>query len=186
MSDDVRAEIKAAAKALCHYPSGPHAANSCCSGIGRCEMSAAIEEITRLRAELATARRDALAEIKQDTDEAIELGRQDGMEYAAQWHDEQAAKAQRLSDMKVSALDSKVWGDYATNHREYAAAIRALSDTPSGMVLVPREPTAAMIQAGFLVKPQAFKHRIADWWPSDVKAIYSAMVKATEKGEGNE
>jgi type I site-specific restriction endonuclease len=42
------------------------------------------EEITRLRAALATARRDALAEIKQDTDEAIELGRQDGMEYAAQ------------------------------------------------------------------------------------------------------
>jgi hypothetical protein len=26
----------------------------------------------------------------------------------------------------VSALDSKVWGDYAQNHREYAAAIRAL------------------------------------------------------------
>ena len=60
MSDDLRAEIKAAAKAFCHYPSGPNAANSCCSGIGRCEMKAAIAEITRLRAELATARRDAL------------------------------------------------------------------------------------------------------------------------------
>ena len=59
MSDEICTEIKAAAKALCHYPSGPHAANSCCSGIGRCEMGAAIEEITRLRAELATAR-DAL------------------------------------------------------------------------------------------------------------------------------
>ena len=56
MSDEIRAEIKTAAKALCHYPSGPHAANSCCSGIGRCEMKSAIAEITRLRAELATAR----------------------------------------------------------------------------------------------------------------------------------
>lgn len=81
--------------------------------------------IAELRAELATARRDALAEIKQDTDELIEQGRQDGMEQAAQWHDEQAAQAQKLSDMKVSALDAKVWGDNAANHREYAAAIRA-------------------------------------------------------------
>ena len=46
MSDEIRAEIKTAAKALCHYPSGPHPANSCCSGIGRCEMKAAIAEIT--------------------------------------------------------------------------------------------------------------------------------------------
>jgi hypothetical protein len=69
---------------------------------------------------------------------------------------------------------------------EGAGWIRALSDTPSGMVLVPREPTSAMIQAGFLVEPQAFKHRIADWWPSDVTAIYSAMVKAAGKGECDE
>jgi hypothetical protein len=62
LSDEIRAKIKAAAKALCHYPSGPSAANSCCSGIGRCEMKAAIAEITHLRAELATARKDALEE----------------------------------------------------------------------------------------------------------------------------
>jgi hypothetical protein len=65
VSDEIRAEIKAAAKALCSYPSGPNAANSCCSGIGRCEMKAAIAEITRLRAELATARKDALKEAAQ-------------------------------------------------------------------------------------------------------------------------
>jgi hypothetical protein len=88
-------------------------------------LADAAETFKSLRAELATARRDALAEIKQDTDELIEQGRQDGMEEAAQWHDEQAAQAQKLSDMKVSAQDQKVWGDYATNHREYAAAIRA-------------------------------------------------------------
>lgn len=54
MSDEIRAEIKAAAKALCHYPSGPSAANSCCSGIGRCEMKAAVAEIARLRARITT------------------------------------------------------------------------------------------------------------------------------------
>ena len=47
-------------------------------------LEAQAAEIARLRAELATARRDALAEIKQDTDELIEQGRQDGMEQAAQ------------------------------------------------------------------------------------------------------
>ncbi len=39
-------------------------------------------EITRLRAALATARNDALALIKEDTDELIEQGRKDGMEIA--------------------------------------------------------------------------------------------------------
>jgi hypothetical protein len=53
--------------------------------------------------------------------------RRDALEEAARWHDQQASEAQRLSDMKVSALDSKVWGDYAQNHREYATAIRALA-----------------------------------------------------------
>lgn len=70
------------------------------------DMWAALNQLVKDRAELVTAR-------------------QDGMEEAAKWHDEQAAQAQKLSDMKVSALDAKVWGDYAANHREYAAAIRA-------------------------------------------------------------
>ena len=60
MSDDIRAEIKASAKALCHYPSGPSSVNSCCQGIARCEMDAAIGEIARLRAALATARREGM------------------------------------------------------------------------------------------------------------------------------
>lgn len=60
MSDEIRAEIKTAAKALCHYQSGPSDVNSCCPGIGRCEMDAAITEITRLRAELAAARREGM------------------------------------------------------------------------------------------------------------------------------
>ena len=66
----------------------------------------------------------ALARIE-TLEAALAAARRDGMEAAAKWHDEQAAKAQKLSDMKVSAEDEKAWGDYAENHREYAAEIRA-------------------------------------------------------------
>jgi len=61
-----------------------------------------------------------------EVDARVSEARREALEEAAQWHDQQASEAQKLSDMKVSALDSKVWGDYAINHREYAAAIRAL------------------------------------------------------------
>ena len=57
--------------------------------------------------------------------ENVATARRDAMEEATKWHDEQAAQAQKFSDMKVSALDARVWGDNAANHREYAAAIRA-------------------------------------------------------------
>jgi hypothetical protein len=61
VSDEIRAEIEAAAKALCSYPSGPTRRQFMLLRHWRCEMKAAIAEITRLRAELATARNDALA-----------------------------------------------------------------------------------------------------------------------------
>jgi ABC-type xylose transport system substrate-binding protein len=64
--------------------------------------------------------------VSQSAADLVATARKDALEEAARWHDEQASKAQKLSDMKLSALDSRVWGDYATNHREYAAAIRAL------------------------------------------------------------
>ena len=57
---------------------------------------------------------------------ALTTARREGMEEAAQWHYQQAAQAQKLADMKVSVQDAKVWSDYAENHREYAAAIRAV------------------------------------------------------------
>lgn len=72
-------------------------------------------EITRLRAALATARRDALAEIKQDTDELIEQGRQDGMEEAAQ---DLEGRAKMLRSWDPDSV-----GAHWALH--YAAAIRA-------------------------------------------------------------
>ena len=73
------------------------------------------DEITRLRAALATARRDALAEIKQDTDELIEQGRQDGMEEAAQ---DLEGRAKMLRSWDPDSV-----GAHWALH--YAAAIRA-------------------------------------------------------------
>jgi hypothetical protein len=42
----------------------------------------------------------------------------------------------------------QAWENNAEIAKDLIADIRALSDTPPGMVLVPREPTTAMIQAG--------------------------------------
>jgi hypothetical protein len=68
-----------------------------------------------------------------------------------------------------------------------AAEIRALSDTPSGMVLVPLEPTSKMHDAGFAVsvggllgEPMGYDFCTAN------RRIWIAMVEAAEKGEGND
>ena len=74
MSDEVRIQISAIAKALCHYPSGPSSVNSCCQGIARCEMDAAIGEITRLRAALANARREGMEEAAKIADRCTPRG----------------------------------------------------------------------------------------------------------------
>jgi hypothetical protein len=85
-----------------------------------------MEQHDQFETRLKNAHHDWLAELNHDTDQLMEEARLGGLEEGARWHDEQAAEAQKLSDMKVSALDSKVWGDYAQNHREYATAMRAL------------------------------------------------------------
>jgi hypothetical protein len=61
------------------------------------------------------------------------------------------------------------------------AAIRALSNTPPGMVLVPREPTSAMIHAGgYALQEHAALTMDA------ARIAWDAMVKAAEKGEDND
>lgn len=103
MSDQIRAEIKASAKAFCHYSSGPSSVNSCCQGIGRCEMDAAIAEITRLRAEIATARRE-------------------GMEEAAKWHE---VRSKELLGKASVARNFRQLLRQCDFHTESAIAIRA-------------------------------------------------------------
>lgn len=85
----------------------------------------AVKRLVSVRAEWAVYKNNCENPVIAELRAALATARREGMEEAAKWHDEQAAQAQKLSDMKVSALDAKVWGDYAANHREYAAAIRA-------------------------------------------------------------
>ena len=81
------------------------------------EITAALDPaVSQSAADLvATARRDALAEIKQDTDELIEQGRQDGMEEAAQ---DLEGRAKMLRSYDPDSV-----GAHWALH--YAAAIRA-------------------------------------------------------------
>ena len=89
-------------------------------------------------AALATARRDALAEIKQDTDELIEQGRQDGMEKAAQIADA-TAHANRVEYPKkwkdrpegIPHDWSVAWETCAETAEEIAAAIRTAALDPA-------------------------------------------------------
>jgi hypothetical protein len=67
------------------------------------------------------------------------------------------------------------------------AAIRALSDTPSDMVLVPREPTSAMHDAGFAVSVGGLLGNPMDYdFCTANRRIWIAMVEAAEKGETND
>jgi len=79
--------------------------------------------------------------------------------------------------------------------REIEASIRALSDTPPGMVLVPREPTDAMIKAclqaalDFMAETKTTEVHPGQTYPSpseNARRCWRAMVKAAGKGEGDD
>lgn len=84
-------------------------------------IEAQTAEIARLRAALATARREGMAEIKQDTDELIEQGRQDGMEQAAQIAEDFETVAYQHGNLPANDPHECA----AQAAREIAAAIRA-------------------------------------------------------------
>ncbi|MFN8993583.1 MAG: hypothetical protein ACK5X3_07970 [Pseudomonadota bacterium] len=77
-----------------------------------------------------------------------------------------------------------------------AAAIRALSDTPPGMVLVPREPTDAMIKSclqaalDFMPETKTIGVHPGQTYPNSLENAWRwtwrAMVQAAGKGEGDE
>jgi hypothetical protein len=84
------------------------------------------------------------------------------------------------------------WAEIA---EDIAAAIRALSDTPCGMVLVPLEPTSAMIQAclqaalDFTAETKTTEVHPGQTYPSpseNARRCWRAMLKAAGKGEGDE
>jgi len=138
MSDEIRAEIKAAAKALCHYSSGPIAANSCCPGIGRCEMKAAIAEITRLRAacdaseereraiELRfwqTVDRDGLTGLSSDMWAALEQLVRDRAEFATLRKEALEEAAGRLEELHRQHKYNPKTGDGSEHDTGYYRAL---------------------------------------------------------------
>jgi hypothetical protein len=87
------------------------------------------------------------------------------------------------------------WETCAETAEDIAAAIRALSDTPPGMVLVPREPTPAMIKSclqaalDFMAETKTTEIHPGQTYPSpseNARRCWRAMVKAAEKGETND
>ncbi len=56
MNDVICAALRASAKHLCHYASGPSSANSCCQRVNRCEEEASkvIAEFNRALAQSTT------------------------------------------------------------------------------------------------------------------------------------
>lgn len=83
----------------------------------------------------------------------------------------------------------------ALGEDDFVAAIRALSDTPPDMVLVPREPTNAMIKAcleaalDFMAETKTTDVHPGQTYPSpgeNARRCWRAMVKAARKGEGDE
>ncbi len=151
----------------------------------RLEVMAALDpKVSQAAADLvAAARKDWLAELNHDTDALMEAARDSALEEAARWHDEQG-RFWMEKGREVSALDSQSGLNLlakAAEHRKHAAAIRALSDTPPGMVLVPREPTNEMIHAGgYALQEHAAMTMDA------ARIAWDAMVKAAGKEEGDE
>ncbi len=89
----------------------------------------------------------------------------------------------------------QAWENNAEIAEYIAADIRALSDTPPDMVLVPREPTSAMIQAclqaalDFMAETKTTEVHPGQTYPNpseNARRCWRAMVKAAGKGEGNE
>ena len=88
---------------------------------------------------VAQARQSALAECIAACDAVVRLYR---VEMPEKWKDRPGG---------ISFEWKQAWENNAEIAEDIIADIRALSDTPPNMVLVPREPTSAMVKA--TVKP---------------------------------
>jgi hypothetical protein len=151
---------------------------------------------------VAAAHKEWLAELNHDTDALMEAARQSAL-----------AECIAVCDAIVHLYRVKLPGEYKDQHgdvshewqqawegwaeiaEDIATDIRALSETPPGMVLVPREPTSAMIQAclqaalDFMAETKTTEVHPGQTYPSpseNARRCWHAMVKAAGKGKGNE
>jgi histone H3/H4 len=160
----------------------------------RLEVMAALDpKVSQSAADLvAAAHKEWLAELNHDTDALMEEARRDALEEAAR----------RLEELHRRHKYNPETGEGSEHDTGYYRAlcegagwIRALSDTPPGMVLVPREPTPAMIQAclqaalDFMAETKTTEIHPGQTYPSpseNARRCWRAMVKAAGKGEGDE
>jgi len=149
------------------------------------EMDAALDpEVSQAAADLvAKAKRDALEECISICNAVARANR---VEYPEKWKDRPEG---------IPHEWQRSWETCAETAEDIAAAIHALSDTPPDMVLVPREPTPAMIKAclqaalDFMAETKTTEVHPGQTYPSpgeNARRCWRAMVKAAGKGEGDE
>jgi hypothetical protein len=141
--------------------------------------------------------------VSQAAADLVAQARREALEEAARWHDEQAERWQNTyAKETLSGLDMQATRILCLErgglHIESAAAIRALSDTPPGMVLVPRdredEARAAKIVAernqliGILqlvVEQSGDMDKEPAWFDAACRILNAGFTRAV-KGEGND
>jgi len=136
-----------------------------------------------VEARIVIARKDALEKCILICDAVARANR---VEYPEKWKDRPEG---------IPHEWQRSWETCAETAEDIAAAIRALSDTPPDMVLVPREPTPAMIKAclqaalDFMAETKTTEVHPGQTYPSpseNARRCWRAMVKAAGKGEGDE
>jgi hypothetical protein len=141
-------------------------------------------------ARIDDAHKEWLAELNHDTDALMEAARDSALANAARIARHYATIVPMHGSLKCDIYEAA-----AQAATEIAASIEALSDTPTNMVLVPREPTDAMIKSclqaalDFMAETKTTEIHPGQTYPSpseNARRCWRAMVKAAEKGEGDE
>jgi hypothetical protein len=141
-----------------------------------------------VEARIAAAHKEWLAELNHDTDALMEAARDSALaeciaacEAVVRLYRVELPEQQKDRPGGIPYSWKEMWENSAEIAEDIIADIRALSDTPPGLVLVPREPTDAMIQA--VARPlqgHAMLPLVA------ARIAWDAMVKAAGKGEDND
>jgi hypothetical protein len=155
-----------------------------------------------VEARIADAHKEWLAELNHDTDALMEAARQSALaeciaacDAVIRLYRVELPEKYKFKPEGIPFEWEKTWEEWAEIAEDIAAAIRALSDTPPGMVLVPREPTDAMIKAclqaamDFMAETKTTEVHPAQTYPSpseNARRCWRAMVKAAAEGKGNE